>query len=319
MHLEKEESYEIYRMMRKIRLFEEKASQLFAGGKMPGFIHVSLGQESIAVGVCLSLRKDDFVVSNHRGHGHMIAKGADIRYMMAELFGKAEGYCKGRSGSMHISDFDVGVLGANGVVGGGLPIANGAGFSAKYRGTDQVVACFFGDGATNHGTFHESLNLAALWKLPVIFVCENNGWSEFTSQANSMCITDISIRAQSYGMPGQTFDGIDVWAVMDATEKAVLRARAGKGPTLLEFKTNRWHGHFEGDPQKYRNKDELEKSRSQDPIEYFAKQSLKKKFIELAEIEKVNQEVLSEVEEAVKYAQESSLPNFDDEPNKVYA
>lgn len=318
MKLEKERLGEIYKMMKKIRLFEERTGQLFAEGKIPGFIHVSIGQESVAVGICTQLRKDDYVLTNHRGHGHMLAKGADSRYMMAELFGKVDGYCQGRGGSMHIADSGIGVLGANGIVGGGIPMANGAAFSARYRGTDQVVVCFFGDGASNEGTFHEALNLAALWKLPVLFVCENNRWAEFTCQDDSVCIENISVRAKAYGMPGKTVDGIDVFSVVKAAEACIKRARGGEGPSLLEVKTYRWHGHYEGDPQKYRTAEELEKARSHDPIEFFIQYVLKEKLLEEGDMEKIDEEIALELDEAVKFAENSPFPAFDNEPQKVY-
>jgi len=319
MKLKKNRLVEIYKTMKRIRLFEEETGRLFAEGRIPGFIHVSLGQESVSAGVCMQLRKDDYIATNHRGHGHVIAKGADTRYMMAELLGKVDGYCHGRGGSMHIADFDLGVLGANGIVGGGIPIATGGAFSAQYKGTDNVAVCFFGDGATNEGTFHESLNLASVWKLPVVFVCENNGWSEFTSQEDSMCVKDISIRGQSYGMSCQTVDGINVFSVMEAAEVAIKRARAGQGPTLLEVKTNRWHGHYEGDPQKYRSEEELKKARSKDPIEFFVKYVLKEKLLGKDELEKIDREISAELDMAIEFAENSSLQTFENEPEKIYA
>jgi pyruvate dehydrogenase E1 component alpha subunit len=319
MKLEKEKLLEIYRTMRKIRVFEEKIGQLFAEGKIPGFIHVSIGQESIAAGVCLQLREDDYVITNHRGHGHMIAKGADTRYMMAEIFGRVDGYCRGRGGSMHIADSGIGVLGANGIVGGGMPITNGAAFSARYRGTDQIVVCFFGEGATNQGFFHESLNLAALLKLPVVFVCENNGWSEFTSQKDSLLIEDISLRAQSYGMSGRTVDGIDVFSVIECAEEAIKRARQGEGPTLLEVKTYRWHGHYEGDPQKYRNAEELKKAQSKDPIQFFKNHVLKQKLLEESDTAEIDEATAMELDEAVTFAENSSVPEPENDPEIIYA
>jgi len=319
MKKDRERLSEIYKMMKKIRLFEEKTGQIFLEGRIPGFIHVSIGQESVAVGVCMQLRGDDYVLTNHRGHGHMLAKGADYRPMMAELLGRVDGYCKGRGGSMHIADSGIGVLGANGIVAGGIPIATGAAFSAQYRGTDQVVVCFFGDGASNQGAFHESLNLAALWKLPVVFVCENNRWANFTSQGASTCLENISMRAQSYGMPGQTVDGINVLSVMESAQEAIKRARSGDGPTLLEVKTNRWHGHYEGDPQTYRTTEEIEAARSQDPIEFFRDHVLKEKLLEGVDLKKIDQEIETELDEAVKYAENSPVGEFDNEPQKVYA
>ncbi|MFH1481319.1 MAG: thiamine pyrophosphate-dependent dehydrogenase E1 component subunit alpha [Pseudomonadota bacterium] len=319
MKLEKEYLMKIYGLMKKIRLFEERTSQLFLDGKIPGFIHTSLGQESVAVGVRMQLKSDDYVLTTHRGHGHMIAKGAESRPMMAELFGRADGYCKGRGGSMHIAHAGIGVLGANGIVGGGLPIAAGAAFSAQYRGTDQIAVCLFGDGATNEGTFHESLNLAAVWKLPVVFVCENNGWANFTCQGDSICLEDIANRAQSYGMPGQTVDGINVLDVMEAAREAIERARSGGGPTLLEVKTQRWHGHYEGDSQKYRNEEELKSARSQDPVEFFRNHVLKEKLLDEGALEKIDQELVAELDEAVKYAENSPIPGYDNETQQVYA
>jgi pyruvate dehydrogenase E1 component alpha subunit len=317
--IERERLLELYRKMLMIRRFEEKVAHLFASGRIPGFVHLCIGQEAVAVGVCALLREDDYIVSNHRGHGHMIAKGADVRLMMAELFGKRDGYCGGRGGSMHICDFKIGALGANGIVGGGIPIANGAGFSSRYRGTDQVTVCFFGDGASNQGTFHESLNLSALWKLPVIFVCENNRWAEFTPQSESMCIEDISIRARSYGMPGLTVNGSDLFSVMDGARDAITRAREGGGPTLLECKTFRFRGHYEGDPQKYRNEREYREIQLHDPIGNFKNKVYRERLIEKWELEKIEQDVESIIFEAIKYAEKSPYPEFEMEIERAYA
>ena len=251
---------ELFRTMVTIRQFETMAGEYFAAGEIPGFIHLSIGQEASSVGVCSSLRPDDYVATTHRGHGHMIAKGADLKKMTAELFGKESGYCKGKGGSMHIADFSIGILGANGVVAGGLPITAGAGFSIKMRKTDQVAVCFFGDGASNRGPVHEVMNMASAWKLPIIFVVENNQWASTTPQTACGSVEDLSIRAAGYNMPGVKVDGNDVLAVKKATEQAVERARKGEGPTFIENKTYRIRGHFEGDPQKYRTVDEDRKS-----------------------------------------------------------
>jgi len=241
--LPKTKLIEIYRKMLEIRHFEEKVFDLYGQNLVLGTIHLYAGQEAVAVGVCANLRKDDYVTSTHRGHGHCIAKGARLDKTMAEILGKKTGYCKGKGGSMHIADFSIGMLGATAVVGAGIPIAAGAGLSIKLRGTDQVVACFFGDGASNQGTFHEGINIASVWKLPVIFVCENNLYAMGTRQSIVMAIENIADRAVAYGIPGVVVDGNNVLAVHEATQKAVERARKGEGPTLIECKTYRLKGH----------------------------------------------------------------------------
>lgn len=241
-----EQLLDMYRKMVTIRQFEEKVRDLFAAGKIPGFVHLYIGEEAIAVGVAAALRKDDYVTSTHRGHGHCIACGADVRRMMAELFGKHNGYCKGKGGSMHMFDITLGILGANGIVAAGCPLAAGAGLTAKLRKTDQAVAGFFGDGATNHGTLHESLNLSAVWKLPVIWVCENNLYAEATPIWATVNIPDIAQMAHSYNMPSKIVDGNDVLAVYEAARTAAERARKGEGPTFIECKTYRHRGHYEG-------------------------------------------------------------------------
>ncbi|HYR79531.1 MAG TPA: thiamine pyrophosphate-dependent dehydrogenase E1 component subunit alpha, partial [Candidatus Dormibacteraeota bacterium] len=247
MDITKDKLLEMYHTMQKIRHFESKARDLALASEIPGFVHVSIGEEASAAGVCAALRKTDRITSTHRGHGHLIAKGGRLDKMMAEIFGKRTGYCKGKGGSMHIVDYSLGILGANGIVGGGLPIATGSALGAVIAGKDDVTVGFFGDGASNEGTFHESLNLAAVWKLPVVFVCENNGFGEFTPMATVTSVKDIAIRAQAYGMPGEIVDGNDVIEVFQHTSAAVARARAGEGPTLIECKTYRWEGHVVGE------------------------------------------------------------------------
>ena len=244
MALEPEQLLEIYRRMATIRRFDERAVEEFHAGNIPGVVHAYIGQEAVAVGVCTALRRDDRIASTHRGHGHTIAKGADINLMMAELFGRSNGYCHGKGGSMHIADFSVGMLGANGIVGAGMPIATGAALAAKMEGGDKVAVAFFGDGASNEGAFHGSLNLASIWKLPAIFVCENNRWASAVPASYGISVEDVSVRAVAYSMPGVTVDGTDVLAVYEAAA-AVQRARAGDGPTLIECKTFRWRGHSE--------------------------------------------------------------------------
>jgi pyruvate dehydrogenase E1 component alpha subunit len=249
-----------------IRRFEEAVDDLFARGLMHGTMHLSIGQEASATGACLALRDDDAITSTHRGHGHCIAKGADLTRMMAELLAKETGYCRGRGGSMHIADVATGNLGANGIVAGGIPIAAGAALASQLRGEDRVVACFFGDGAANEGAFHEAVNLAAIWKLPVVFICENNKYGMSFSTEKSFAIENIADRAAGYGIPGVTVDGNDVVAVHDAVSAAVDRARVGQGPTLVENVTYRWKGHSKSDKNLYRTKEEIAEWRGKDPI-----------------------------------------------------
>ncbi len=308
----------IYRTMVRIRLFETKVGELFAANQIPGFVHLSIGQEGSSVGACSALRPDDYITSTHRGHGHMIAKGADIRRMMAELFGKRDGCCKGKGGSMHIADFGIGVLGANGVVAGGFPIAVGAGLSAKLRGTDQVTLCFFGDGASNRGPFHEALNMASIWKLPVIFMCENNQYASTTSASYSLSVTEVSTRAAGYGMPGLTVPGSDVLKVFSSVTKAVKRARKGEGPSLVEAKTYRYKGHFEGDPQRYRSSEEVEKAKENDPLDRFKNYLSQKGFISTRKERALAKEIEKEIEEAVSFAETSPFPDPEEALEDLY-
>src|SRR2546422_2339045 len=264
--LDKSQLLRMYEQMETIRVFEERAGKEFASGKVPGFVHLYAGEEAVAVGVCAHLTDDDYITSHHRGHGHCIAKGVSLREMAAELLGREAGACRGKGGSMHIADVNKGMLGANGIVGGGFPLATGAGLTAKHNGRGQVAVCFFGDGAANQGTFHEGLNLAAIWKLPVVFVCENNGFAESTPVSYHCSASDIANRAGAYEIPGIVVDGLDVFAVYEAAGEAVARARRGEGPTLIEAKTYRYYGHFEGDTILYRTKEELDAYRQRDPI-----------------------------------------------------
>jgi len=298
-----------YRTMVMVRQFETMAAEYFAAGEIPGFIHLSIGQEASSVGVCSCLRPDDYVATTHRGHGHMIAKGADLNKMTAELFGKKTGYCKGKGGSMHIADFSIGILGANGVVAGGLPITAGAGFSIKMRKTDQVAVCFFGDGASNRGPVHEVMNMASVWKLPILFVVENNQWASTTPQTASGSVRDLSIRAAGYNMPGVSVDGNDVLAVRQAAQKAVERARKGDGPTFIENKTYRIRGHFEGDPQKYRTEAEVDEwQKEKDPIDLFSRYLVKHKKSTKKGLEKIWADAAIELDKAVTFAKESPFP-----------
>lgn len=309
----------MYKRMLEIRFFEEKVFDLYAQNLVPGTIHLYLGEEAVAVGVCSLLKKDDYITSTHRGHGHCIAKGAELKRTMAEILGKKTGYCKGKGGSMHIADFKIGMLGATAVVGAGLPIAVGAGLSAKLRKTDQVVACFFGEGASNQGTFHESINMASIWKLPVIFVCENNLYAMGTRQSRVMAIENVADRAVAYGIPGVVVDGNDVLAVYEATEKAVERARKGEGPTLIECKTYRHKGHSRVDPAKYRPKEEVEEWLAKDPIKRFKEKLLQTNTLTESEIQQIEKEVSDEIEEAVKFAMGSPYPAPEEALEDVYA
>jgi pyruvate dehydrogenase E1 component alpha subunit len=317
--LPKEKLAEMYRKMFEIRCFEEKVFELYGQNLIPGTIHLYAGEEAVAVGVCSSLRKDDYITSTHRGHGHCIAKGAELKRTMAEILGKKTGYCKGKGGSMHIADFNVGMLGATAVVGAGLPIAVGAGLSAQLRKTDQVVACFFGEGASNQGTFHESINMASAWSLPVIFVCENNLYAMGTHQSRIMNVENIADRAVAYGIPGVTVDGNDVLAVFEASQKAVDRARGGAGPTLIECKTYRHKGHSRVDPAKYRPKEEVEQWLARDPIKRFKQVLLQNSDFSQSEVQEIEEKVAADIEEAVKFAVQSPYPAPEEALEDVYA
>ena len=319
LNLTKEKLVVMFRKMVEIRFFEEKVFDLYAQNLVPGTIHLYAGEEAVAVGVCSALEGDDYITSTHRGHGHCIAKGADLKRTMAEILGKKTGYCKGKGGSMHIADFSIGMLGATAVVGAGIPIAVGAGLSIKLRKTRQVVACFFGEGASNQGTFHEGINMASVWRLPVIFICENNLYAMGTRQSRIMNIENIADRATAYGIPGVVVDGNDVLAVYEATVKAVERARKGEGPTLIECKTYRHKGHSRVDPAKYRPKEEVEEWLAKDPIKRFKEKLLQTKTLTEAEIQRIENEVAAEIEEAVKFAMESSYPAPEEALEDVYA
>jgi TPP-dependent pyruvate/acetoin dehydrogenase alpha subunit len=299
---------QMYAGMLRVRLFEERVRELFAGGRIPGFLHTSVGQEGVAVGVCAALRPDDYLLSTHRGHGHLVAKGGALRGLMAELYGKANGICHGKGGSMHIADASVGYLGANGVLAAGCVLAPGVGLSIKHRRSGQVVVTLFGDGAANRGPFHEGVNLAALWKLPVVFVCENNRWASTTANALSAAGGSIAKRAAGYGIPGDAVDGNDVLAVQDAVARAAARARAGEGPSLVEAHTIRWVGHFEGDPQTYRSKDEVAEGRRTDPIARLDRVLREMALLDDAHARQIRDGVVAEIADAVAHAEASPLP-----------
>ncbi|MFQ5878888.1 MAG: thiamine pyrophosphate-dependent dehydrogenase E1 component subunit alpha [Dehalococcoidia bacterium] len=309
----------MYERMVLIRSFEERFRRLTMAGRLQGAGHLYAGQEAVAVGVCAHLREVDYIASTHRGHGHCIAKGVAPRHMMAELYGRATGTNKGKGGSMHITDVSKGMLGVNPIVGGGIPHAVGAALSAKVQGSDQVAVAFFGDGAANQGTFHESLNLAAIWKLPVVFVCENNLYAESTPAEYAIAVRDIAQRAAAYDMPGVVVDGQDVFAVYEATGEALARARAGQGPTLIEAKTYRYYGHYLGDdPSRYRTKEEEEYYRDRDPIQRFRERVLAARLLTEEELTAVDTGAAALVEEAVETGETSPLPNVEELYQDVY-
>jgi pyruvate dehydrogenase E1 component alpha subunit len=309
----------MYEDMVKIRRFEEKAIEFFTQGLIRGSMHLYIGEEAVAVGVCHALRQDDYIVSTHRGHGHCLAKGTDINRTMAELLGKATGCCKGKGGSMHIADLDTGNLGANGIVAAGIPIAVGAALSSQYRGTDQVAVAFFGDGATNQGVFHEAMNLAAIWRLPVLFVCENNLYGITVPAKEAVAVTDIADRAKAYNIPGVIVDGNDVRAVYQAACQAVARARAGAGPTLLECKTYRHEGHYKGDPCVYRSDEELRQWKERDPIQHLAKVLVGEGIAVQTELEQIHLKVEQAIAAASAFALESPEPSPEDLLQDVFA
>ncbi len=313
----KKKLIEFYTWMTKIRKTEEKLMEVFSNGEILGFLHVSIGQEAAPVGICAHLSDLDYIATTHRGHGHAIAKGIDLKYAMAELFGKKEGFCMGRSGSMHLADKKHGVMGANGIVGGGIPIATGAAFAARYQKTDQVAIATFGEGATGEGAFHEALNFAAIKKLPVVYVCENNGWAEFSPQSIHMPIKDVISRATAYNMPAVQVSN-DVLEIYEAAGKAIERARMGGGPTLLEIKCDRWYGHYVGDAQKYRGKEAVEKAMGKDCLLNFEATLLADKVLQKKDIEKIGVQVQSEIDEAVDFARECPFPDPSEMMNGLY-
>jgi TPP-dependent pyruvate/acetoin dehydrogenase alpha subunit len=304
-----------------IRTFDERAVEEFQNGNIPGIVHSYIGQEAVAVGVCTALRREDRITSTHRGHGHTIAKGADIKFMMAELFGRSNGYCHGKGGSMHIADFSVGMLGANGIVGAGMPLATGAALAAQMEGRGGVAVSFFGDGASNEGSFHGSLNLASIWKLPVIFVCENNRWASGNSAAATLSVEDVSVRSVSYNMPGVTVNGTDVLAVYEATLQAVQRGRDGEGPTLLECKTFRWRSHSEsrGNAPDPRPQEEIALGPQNDPIASFAARLVEQGIATTHAFGEIDTEVAGEVAGAIDFAKASPFPLPEDALLHVFA
>ncbi|MBR0603562.1 thiamine pyrophosphate-dependent dehydrogenase E1 component subunit alpha [Bacillus safensis] len=317
--LTKEKAVWMYQKMQEIRQFEDRVHALFTKGILPGFVHLYAGEEAVAVGVCAHLNEKDSITSTHRGHGHCIAKGCDLKGMMAEIYGKATGLCKGKGGSMHIADFDKGMLGANGIVGGGFPLACGAALTAKYRKTENVSVCFFGDGANNQGTFHEGINLAAIWKLPVIFIAENNGYGEATPFSYASSCKSIVDRAAGYNIPGIQVDGKDVMAVYQAAEQAIERAKNGEGPTLIECMTYRNYGHFEGDAQRYKtNQEKTEHQEERDAITLFKNELIKQQLLTNGELSNIETAVTEAIDEAVQFSEESEYPDQTELLTDVY-
>jgi len=307
-----------YRLMWRIRKFEERLDQIFAQGLLDGTSHLAAGQEACAVGATAALRPGDQVVSNHRGHGHLIALGGDIRRMMAELMGRSTGYCGGRGGSQHMCALEIGFLGTNGITGGGIPIATGAALAAQYRGEARVVLCFLGDGAANQGTFHESLNMAAIWNLPVVYFIENNRYAMSMPIERATRVTDLARRAEAYGIPGVQVDGMDVHAVLAATQTAVAQARRGEGPALIEAKTYRFFGHSKSDVRIYRTRTEEESWRARDPILLLGRR-LEAAGVTAAELQAIENEEAAAVDEAVRFAQESPFAPLESVLLRVYA
>ncbi|KMK72163.1 thiamine pyrophosphate-dependent dehydrogenase E1 component subunit alpha [Bacillus safensis] len=317
--LTKEKAVWMYQKMQEIRQFEDRVHALFTKGILPGFVHLYAGEEAVAVGVCAHLNEKDSITSTHRGHGHCIAKGCDLKGMMAEIYGKATGLCKGKGGSMHIADFDKGMLGANGIVGGGFPLACGAALTAKYKKTENVSVCFFGDGANNQGTFHEGINLAAIWKLPVIFIAENNGYGEATPFSYASSCKSIVDRAAGYNIPGIQVDGKDVMAVYQAAEQAIERAKNGEGPTLIECMTYRNYGHFEGDAQRYKtNQEKTEHQEERDAITLFKNELIKQQLLTNGELSNIEAAVTEAIDEAVQFSEESEYPDQTELLTDVY-
>jgi pyruvate dehydrogenase E1 component alpha subunit len=317
--LERDLCVDMLSTMYKIRFFEETVDDLFARGLVHGTMHLSIGQEASAVGSVFALRAEDYTLSTHRGHGHCIAKGADINLMMAEFQGKETGYCRGRGGSMHIADMQGRNLGANGVVGGGIPLAVGVGLSLQMRATGEVIMCFFGDGAANQGSFHEALNMAAIWSLPVVYICENNQYGMSMSTQRAFNIDRVSLRADSYGMPGVTVDGNDVAAVYDAASEAVERARSGGGPTLVECMTYRWKGHSKSDQERYRTKEEIAAWKEKDPIKRFRELLVSTGTIDEEEAAGIEEEARRTIAAALEFAKSSPEPDANTILEGVYA
>lgn len=316
--LTKEELLEMYKRMVRIRTFEYVAKDCFTKGMLAGNIHLSIGQEGSAVGAISALEPTDFITSTHRGHGHCIAKGAETDKMMAEIFGKETGYCKGKGGSMHIADVGLGILGANGIVGAGIPLATGSALASKIKGTNEVTLCLFGDAASNQGTFHESLNMAAIWDLPIVYFCENNRYGVSVRIDNVINTDNIAVRAKAYDIPGYQVDGTDVREVYKVVKKAVDHARSGKGPVLVECNVYRWEGHYCGDPAGYRPKVYSSEAEEKDPIVYLGKALITDGIATQEDLDNIHENIDKEMQEALKFAQESNYPDVSEVYTDMY-
>lgn len=316
--LSKKESLDLYEIMVRIRKFEEKAIEKYEAGLIPGFLHPCIGQEAVSAGVAYNLKREDHLVSNHRGHGHSVAKGVPMKKLMAELYGKKSGCWGGRGGSMHLGDLEYGVLPSSAIVGSGIPIAAGLGFASKYRNSDCLTACLFGDGASNTGPFHEGINLAAAWNLPVVYICENNLYAISTHYKRSTSVEDIARRAESYGIPGRVVDGMDVVSVYRETGKALERARKGEGPTLIECKTYRFCGSHAGEPQDYKPEGEIEEWRENDPILNLEKELVDEGYLDEEGKREIEERVDNELEKAVEYAEKGPFPDPESVENGVF-
>jgi pyruvate dehydrogenase E1 component alpha subunit len=317
--LEADYLIELYRQMLLIRRFEEKSAEVYVAGKIGGFCHLYIGQEAVGVGAIAAIRKDDYVLASYREHGLALAKGMSARSIMAELFGKATGCSKGKGGSMHMFDKSLGFLGGHAIVGGQIPLATGTAFATKYQGTDQVTLCFFGEAAVNQGAFHESLNMAQLWKLPCIYICENNQYGMGTSQERAMSLRDVAQKACAYEMASEFVDGMDVLAVREATMRAVERARKDYLPTLIEVRTYRFMGHSMSDPGNYRTRAEIEKYQERDPIKLFSASLLEEKVTDDKTLAEIDRKVREEVEDSLRFAEESPLPDPQELYTDIYA
>lgn len=317
MKMEKEQAHWIYKTMNEIRFFEEKVHKIFSDGRIPGFVHLYVGEEAVATGVMSQLNDDDYITSTHRGHGHAIAKGCDLNGMMAEIMGKRDGLGHGKGGSMHVAEIDKGMLGANGIVSGGFGLAIGASISIINQGKENVAVCFFGDGAANEGNFHEGLNFASILDLPVLFICENNQFAEGTTHDYASASETIAERAAAYNMPGVRVDGMDVVEVYKATQEAVERAKKGEGPTLIECDTYRKYGHFEGDEQKVKSPDD--RNADKNATVEFRKRAIEENWLTEKEADEIEKAAEQAVEDAVKFAEESELPDEDSLYKDVFA
>lgn len=319
MKASKETKIDLYTRMVRVRTFEDDTTKIFAGGEMPGFLHLSQGEDGVAVGACANFSKEDAIFTTHRGHGCIIAKGADLKPMMAELFGRIDGCCKGRAGSMHFADVQTGCMGSNGIVGEGMRIALGTAFAQKYNKTKNVTAVFFGEGATGTGAFHEAFNMAGTLKLPLIFICSINLYAQMTPKTDHIAIENVADRAAGYGAPGVTIDGNDVEKVWEEVAKAVKHSRSGKGPYLVECKTYRHHGHFEGDPCNYRPEGELEKWQKKDPVMLYERKLKKEGVLNDKKIKAIRAQIRKEVDEAVDFARKSPQPDVEELYKDIFA